>query len=118
MRTRIVCHPETCPWFLFREFLHAQSFVALHLDYLRFMTVAFLFLRASFSGLAKTAEAMFPRTHFKPNDCIQGLEHGWPPHSILVACWSDSFLGQDFDLRLGSLDSTLSHYMNHSCIPC
>ena len=48
----------------------------LHGDYLRFMTVAFLlllFLRASFSGLAKAAAAVFPETVFGANDCLSGL---------------------------------------------
>lgn len=109
-RVRIACHPSDSEWFLFRERLHANSFVALHSEYLRFMTISFLFLRASFAGLAKTIEAMFPSHSFGPNDCLRGLEHGWFLHSCLVAAWSPCFLGTDFDLRLEYLDQTLSSY--------
>ncbi len=107
---RLACHPSASEWFLFRERLHANSFVALHSEYLRFMTISFLFLRASFAGLAKTIQAMFPSHSFGPNDCLRGLEHGWFLHSCLVATWSPSFLGTDFDLRLEYLDQTLSSY--------
>ena len=47
-RPRIACHPDLSPWFIFRERLHPGSFVAVHLEYLRFATFSFLFLRASF----------------------------------------------------------------------
>ena len=97
-------------WFIFRERLHTDSFVALHSEYLRFMTISFLFLRASFAGLAKTVQAMFPSHSFGPNDCLRGLEHGWFLHSSLVAAWSASFVGTNFDLRLEYLDQTLSSY--------
>ena len=129
-RVRIACHPNDAAWFVFRERLHAGSFVALHREYLHFMTVAFLFLRASFSGLAKTAAAMFPQTMFGANDCLRGLEHGWFLYSSLVAAWEPSMKGSSFDLRLEYLDATLSHYepllhslltahaKAHACVHC
>lgn len=92
--------PKWCSLVCVSERLH--GFVALHRDYLRFMTVAFLCLRASFSGLAKmakTAAAMFPETVFGANDCLSGLEHGWFLYSSLVAAWTPSLQGTSFDLR-------------------
>ena len=107
-RTRIACHPRESAWFFFRERIHAGSFVAMHVDYLRFMTTAFIFLRASFSGLVKTVHAMFPGHRLNPNDCQRCLEHGWFLHSALSNTWSEAeLLGEDFDLRLDSLDATL-----------
>ena len=113
-RVKLACHPDASPWFLFRERIHAGSFVALHTDYLRFMTASFLFLRASFSGLVKTVHAMFPGKPLNPNDTLRCLEHGWFLHNALVQTWSDNGrVGHDFDLRLDSLDSTLTFYEPH-----
>ena len=74
------------------------------------MTLAFLYLRASFAGLAKTVDAMFPGFRLQSHDWYRGLEHGWFLHSCLVAAWQDAFIGQEFDLRMDFLDSTLAAY--------
>ena len=85
-RVVIACHPTACSWFFFRERLHADSFVALHTEYLRFMSTAFLFLRASFSGLVKTVQAMFPGPDLTHHDCFGtlGLRLGLAP-SLMYA---------------------------------
>ena len=72
---RLVCDPTHSSWFVFRMRLREESFAALHADYLRFMTAAFLHLRASFSGLALTAASMFPTGVLGANDCNRALIH-------------------------------------------
>eukprot|EP00435_Cladocopium_sp_Y103_P036672 s2437_g9.t1 len=129
-RVVIACNPDTCTWFFFRERLHADSFVALHADYLRFMTAAFLFLRASFSGLVKTAQAMFPGPVLTHHDCQRCVEHGWFLYNTLHHTWEEARVGTVFDLRLDALDQTLAQHerllhgllhrsaSSHTCAQC
>lgn len=129
-RARVVCRPDAAEWFFFRERLHSGSFVAFDVQYLQYMTIAFLYLRASFSGLAKSVEAMFPGRPFGHHDCARGLEHGWFLYSLLRVIWEDALVGQSFDLRLSYLDVVLSAHEErlhavlhqqaaaHSCTSC
>ena len=126
----IACHPTACSWFFFRERLHADSFVALHTEYLRFMSTAFLFLRASFSGLVKTVQAMFPGPDLTHHDCQRCVEHGWFLYNTLQHTWAASRVGTVFDVRLDALDRTLAqhepwlhdllhrHASSHTCVHC
>ena len=129
-RVVIACHPTACSWFFFRERLHADSFVALHTEYLRFMSTAFLFLRASFSGLVKTVQAMFPGPDLTHHDCQRCVEHGWFLYNTLQHTWAASRVGTVFDVRLDALDRTLAqhepwlhdllhrHASSHTCVHC
>ena len=56
----LACEPKASSWFLFRVRLRENALVALHVDYLAFMTSGLLHLRASFSGFAKVLADMFP----------------------------------------------------------
>ena len=106
----IACHPHLLPWFVFRERLRTGILVALHIQYLDFMTASLLFLRGSFSGLAKVVAAMFPARPLGDNDARRGLEHEWFLHSALVFAWQPSLVGTPFDIRTAHADKTLEAF--------
>ena len=107
---RLVCDPTHSSWFVFRMRLREESFAALHADYLRFMTAAFLHLRASFSGIALTAASMFLTGVLGANDCNRALIHGWFLHSLASSLWTEARCGMRIDVRLDKLDTTLTHF--------